>query len=54
MKGCVNTWKYSIRYNDEIDVGPMGQIMTNVMCRHAVSIDAQMNSVECTTLQMIQ
>ena len=50
MKGCINTWKYNIHYGDKIVIGPKGLILMNGICRHAVSINVQMNSGEYKTL----
>jgi hypothetical protein len=50
----MNKWKCNIQYGDEKDICPRGHIMVNGICRHEVSINVQMNSVECKTLQIIK
>jgi hypothetical protein len=52
MKGCIRTWKYNIQNSDAMCEGPCRQIMMNGICRHVMSINVQINSVECTMLQM--
>jgi hypothetical protein len=54
MKESINTWKYNLQYSDEMSVCPGGHIMMNGICRHAVSINVQLNTIECTTLQIIK
>jgi hypothetical protein len=52
MKGCINSCKYNKQIGKEINICPGGQIMINGIGRHTVSINVQMNGVECTMLHM--
>jgi hypothetical protein len=54
MEGCTKTWKYNIQNGDEISIGPLGLIMKNGICNDAKSTHEQMNSVQCTMLQIIK
>jgi hypothetical protein len=52
MKRWINKWIYNIQNGAEIYMGPSGHIIMNVKCRHVMSINVQMDSLEYRTLWM--